>query len=315
MSVYTSVSAADLAAFLADYPVGPLLAHRGIAAGVENSNFFVDTASGRYVLTLFERLSAADLPPYLALMAHLAGRGIPCPAPLLDRHGRNLRQLCDRPAVLVPCLPGQGLARASVADCAAVGAMLGRMHRVVADFTGQWPNPRGAAWRAQAAAQLLPLLSGAELALLQAEMAADALPAPALPAGVVHADLFRDNVLFVAPGQIGGVIDFYFAGHDSFLFDLAVTVNDWCSADDGALVDDACLALLTAYAGERPFVAGERLAWGRSLRAAALRFWLSRLLDAHGPRPGETVTRRDPDEYRRILLQRRAVGEALPWPH
>lgn len=314
MSVYTTVTAADLAAFLIDYPVGALLAQRGIADGVENSNYFVDTERGRYVLTLFERLAAEALPPYLALMTHFARHGIPCPAPLVDGQGRSLRQLNGRPAVLVPCLPGRWTAQPTLADCAAVGAMLGRLHRAAGDFPLRWPNPRGVAWRRDTAATLQSLLSADERQLLAAGLAADRDLASVLPAGMVHADLFRDNVLFTAPGQIGGVIDFYFAGYDSFLFDVAVTVNDWCSRPDGGLDEAATLALLGAYDAERPFLAAERAAWGAALQAAALRFWLSRLADAHSPRAGETVTRRDPDEYRRILEQRRAAGDALPWP-
>lgn len=312
MSVYTSVTAADLAAFLIDYPLGALLAHRGIADGVENSNYFVDTERGSYVLTLFERLAAHELAPYLALMTHLAARGIPCPAPLADRHGQVLQQLNGRPAVLVPRLPGQWTAQPTPADCAAVGAVLGRMHLAVADFLPDWPNPRGARWRQQTGEHLLPLLAADDKRLLAEELAHDAAPLPVLPGGVVHADLFRDNVLLAAPGRIGGVIDFYFAGRDSFLFDLAVTVNDWCSEGDGRVQPARAAALLHAYAAERPFLPVEREVWGRVLCAAALRFWLSRLLDAHCPRPGESVTRRDPDEYRRILQQRRATTLPLP---
>lgn len=314
MSVFTAVSAADLALLLAAYDLGEVQSLRGIADGVENSNYFVDTERGAYVLTLFERLTAAELPRYLALLSHLAARGIPCPAPLADRHGQCLQQVNGRPAILVPRLPGAWLAQPTAAHCAAVGAMLARLHLAVADFPLAWPNPRGADWRLQAAAAVRSFLPATEQALLDSELAEQTAAGDGLPGGLVHADLFRDNVLFTPAGSIGGVIDFYFAGTDSFLFDLAVTVNDWCGAPDGSLDAPRSQALLDAYHAVRPLVAAEQAAWGRTLRAAALRFWLSRLVDFHCPRPGIAVTQRDPEQYRAVLAARRAVASGLPWP-
>ncbi len=315
MSVFTPVSREQLAAWLAAYDLGALRALAGIAEGVQNSNFFVDTedgAHGRHVLTLFENVDPAALPFYLDLMAHLARHGIPCPAPRPMRDGRLLGTLNGRPAALFSRLSGASVAQPSPAHCAAAGAALAGLHLAGRDFPAP-PHPRGADWVEATAARLLPRLPAADAGLLADELAAQRAPLGELPAGVIHADLFRDNVLFVDDGavpRIGGLLDFYFAGRGDFLFDLAVAANDWCGDDDGRLDERRLQALLAAYHAVRPLVAGERAAWPRRLRAAALRFWLSRLEDFHCPQPGETVTVRDPEAYRRILLARRALGAA-----
>ncbi|MFC5299750.1 homoserine kinase [Azospira restricta] len=312
MSVFTSVSREQLAVWLEAYDLGAPTALVGIAEGVQNSNFFVDTERGRHVLTLFERgVDAALLPFYLDLMAHLAQHGIPCPAPRPMRDGRLLGELNGRPAALFSRLAGASVLRPTPAQCAAAGAALARLHLAGRDFPAP-PHPRGSDWVAATAARLRPLLPAADAALLADELAAQGAPAAALPAGVIHADLFRDNVLFVGDGdapRIGGLLDFYFAGRGDFLFDLAIVANDWCD-DDGGLDAIRLQPLLAAYHAARPLTAAELAAWPRQLRAAALRFWLSRLEDFHCPQPGETVTVRDPDAYRRILLARRALGDA-----
>ncbi|MBW7902178.1 MAG: homoserine kinase [Rhodocyclaceae bacterium] len=316
MSVFTPVSREQLAAWLAAYDLGAPTALAGIAEGVQNSNFFVDTDAGgergRHVLTLFERVDPATLPFYLDLMAHLARHGIPCPAPRPMRDGRLLGTLNGRPAALFSRLAGASVARPTPAHCAAAGEALARLHLAGRDFPAP-PHPRGADWVEAAAARLLPRLPAADAGLLADEIAAQREPSPPLPAGVIHADLFRDNALFVGDGaspRIGGLLDFYFAGRGDFLFDLAVVANDWCGEDDGGLDDARLRALIAAYRALRPLTADECAAWPRRLRAAALRFWLSRLEDFHCPQPGETVTVRDPDAYRRILLARRALGDA-----
>ncbi|MBI2307985.1 MAG: homoserine kinase [Rhodocyclales bacterium] len=316
MSVFTSVSPAQLADWLQRYDLGAPTALAGIAEGVQNSNFFVDTERGRHVLTLFERVDPAQLPFYLDLMAHLAQHGIPCPAPRPMRDGRLLGELNGRPAALFSRLQGRSVIVPTPAQCAAAGAALARLHLAGRDFPAP-PHPCGPAWIEATAARLLPRLPAADATLLADELAAWRATGTALPAGVIHADLFRDNVLFVGNGQhpeqasqIGGLLDFYFAGHGEFLFDLAIVANDWCATADGGLDAGRLQALLAAYHACRPLTAAECAAWPRQLRAAALRFWLSRLEDFHCPQPGETVTVRDPEAFRRILLQRRALADA-----
>jgi homoserine kinase type II len=313
MSVYTKVTEPELGQWLAHYDVGALVRLQPIAAGIENTNYFVDTARGRYVLTLFERLPRADLPFYLDLMTHLAGDGIPCPLPIADRAGRTLGELNGKPAALVSRLAGAWVLEPGPKHCAEVGQVLGRMHVSAGTYGGALDNPRGPRWWHWAAPQVLPFLDDERRALLEAELATQAAHRhDDLPRAAVHADLFRDNVLF-ENDRIGGVIDFYFAGVDALLFDVAVTVNDWCVNADGRIDEVRARALLAAYRAERPFTATERAAWPIMLRAAALRFWLSRLYDFHLPRAGELVHAHDPEHFRRILALRVAESPHLPW--
>jgi homoserine kinase type II len=307
LSVYTPVSQAELARWLGNYSVGRLEAVEPIKAGIENSNFFVTTTQGRYVLTLFERLPAQELPFYLELMAHLARHGIPCPAPIADLADHYLQQLNGKPAALVTCLPGASLERPGEAECAELGALLARMHLAGRSYPAYLENPRGAKWWRIAAADVRGFLHAEQRALLDAELAFQAQHRfPDLPRGPVHADLFRDNALFER-GRISGVIDFYFAGVDTFLYDVAVCANDWCLVEpssDVRLDEARTRALLAAYAGVRSLTPLERAAWPVMLRAAALRFWLSRLHDFHLPRPGMLVHAHDPEHFRRVLAAR-----------
>lgn len=307
MSVYTRVGRDDLAAWLTPLQLGELVDHAGIAAGVQNSNYFVTTTTGRFVLTVFEVIAPAQLDGYLGLMAHLAERGLPCPQPLTDAAGRHWRPLAGKPAALLTCLPGAVEEAPGVAHCRALGEVLARLHRAAADFPGLPPNPCGAAWRAATGKMLLPALSTADAALLADELAFQAAQdAAALPAGPVHGDLFRDNVLWTPGECLSGVLDFYFAGVDVWLFDLAVVANDWCATP-------AHLAALVAgYEAERPLTPAEREAWPAQRRAAALRFWLSRLEAHHRPRAGEVVTVKDPLHFRHLLEHLRLAPAALP---
>lgn len=317
MSVFTPVTHDQLSAWLRNYSIGTLLELDGIAAGVENSNFFVTTTHGRYVLTLFEKLTRAELPFYIHLMAHLARHGIPCPAPVADRDNEYLGTLNGKPAAIVSRLAGASLAEPTAAHCAAVGGMLADMHVAGQSYGRRLDNPRGPQWWRETAPQIMPFLAADEQVLLGEELRFQALyRREDLPRGVVHADLFRDNVLFGAMDEttrIGGVIDFYFAGHDALLFDVAVTVNDWCTDAVGELDAARTTALLAAYDAVRPFTAQERGAWPLMLRAAALRFWLSRLYDYHLPRQGEMVQVKNPNQYRDILGLRIAANGNLPW--
>ena len=309
MSVYTPVSEAELAAWLANYSVGRLEACEPIEAGIENTNYFVTTTQGRYVLTLFERLPAQELPFYLGLMAHLARHGIPAPAPIADLGDQYLGRLNGKPAALVTCLAGRSVERPGAPECAELGALLARMHLAGRSYAVYLENPRGPKWWRLAASEVRPFLDAGQCALLDGELAFQAGQRfPDLPRGPVHADLFRDNALF-ENGRISGVIDFYFAGVDCLLYDVAVCANDWCLADvrhDPALAPERTAALLGAYEAVRPWAALERAAWPAMLRAAALRFWLSRLHDFHLPRPGMLVHAHDPGHFRRILECRRA---------
>ena len=316
MAVFTPISGDQLERWLANFDLGRLLAFEGIASGIENTNFFVDTEAGRFVLTLFERLSNEQLPFYLGMMKHLAARGVPCPDPLEDRNGRLLGELNGKPAALVTRLRGTSNMHPEAGHCAQVGTVLARMHGAAADYPGMLPNLRGLDWWRDTTPRVLPFLDAAQSALLRDELEAqEAFAATALhrslPASAVHADLFRDNVLFDGD-RLGGVIDFYFAGRDSWLFDLAVTCNDWCIDDrTGEFAPPRLDAMLSAYRAERSPEEAEHAAWPMMLRASALRFWLSRLFDFHLPRPAEMVTPKDPAHFERILRARRASTPPL----
>jgi homoserine kinase type II len=316
MSVFTTVTAEQLEAWLKNYDLGTLVELKGIAAGIENTNYFVTTTHGRYVLTLFEKLTAHELPYYLNLMAHLAQHGIPCPAPLADRAGRYLGELNGKPASLVTRLAGKDLANPTPADCAKVGAVLARIHIAGQSYTGQMHNPRGSAWWAAATPKLLPFLNHKDAAMLQAAaLQPDAPGVAQLPRGAIHADLFRDNVLF-DNGEVAGVIDFYFACSGALLYDVAITVNDWCNQADSRLDPARTSALLAGYHAVRSFTHEERGAWVAMLRAGALRFWVSRLHDFYLPRPGELTHAKDPGHFQRLLQSHIAHERELPpLPH
>jgi homoserine kinase type II len=308
MSVFTPVTVDEARAFVAPYQVGDIIDFQNIAAGVENSNFFVTTTEGRYVLTIFEKISRADLDFYMGLMAHLHARGIPCAAPLQTIDHVILQALNGKPAALVTRLAGNDIAHPAPDDCRAVGAALARMHGAAASFTLTMPNWRGLSWWQQYAGELRPFLSASENQLLAAELAWQAgFDDLALPRGVIHGDLFRDNILWDDHGthHTPQMIDFYFACDEHLLFDVAVTVNDWCldfSAYPGAnLNDENTRALLEGYASIRPFTPGERGAWPQMLRAAVLRTWLGRLGYHHFPRNSELTHPKDHPFSQRLL--------------
>jgi homoserine kinase type II len=311
VSVYTAVSEAELNDWLRQYSVGRLTACEPIKSGIENTNYFVTTTQGRYVLTLFERLPAHELPFYLDLMAHLARHGIPCPAPIADLSDKYLGSLNGKPAALVTRLPGRSIEHPEPAHCDELGALLARMHLAGRSYGAYLENPRGPKWWRLAARDVTPFIDERKRSLLEQELAFQAEHRfPDLPRGPVHADLFRDNALFER-GRLSAVFDFYFAGVDCLLYDLAVCANDWCLAKDFSLEAGRAGALLSAYHALRPLTALERDAWPAMLRAAALRFWLSRLYDFHLPRPGMLVHAHDPEHFRRVLESR--VATPAPW--
>jgi len=312
MSVFTTVTADELAAWLERYTVGTLVSHEGIAAGIENTNYFVTTSAGRFVLTLFEKLKTEELPFYLGLMDHLADHGVPSAKPIRDLSGGFLGELNGKPAALVRFLAGSDLTEPNADHCARVGDVLADIHRAGQSYGSKMANPRGPRWWKSAMPEILPFLGPEDAALLTEEVRFQSLYRfEDLPQGAIHADLFRDNVLW-QDGHISGVIDFYFACTDRLLYDVAIAVNDWCVEADGTLDRSRTHALVQAYHLIRPFTAIERDAWHVMLRAAALRFWVSRLYDFYLPRPGELTHAKDPHHFRRILSSHVARERELP---
>jgi len=313
MAVFTEVAPGTAAALMARLDLGTLVDLQPCASGIENTNYFCDTTRGRYVITLFERLTAEQLPFYLHLMKHLAERGIPVPGPHADSGGEILLAVCGKPAAVVDRLPGSHRLAPDAAHCAMVGEMLARMHMAALDFPRVQPNLRGLAWWEETVPLVLPFLDDAQRTLIlgelafQQQFAASAMHA-SLPHGAIHADLFRDNVTFVdgAGGdRLGGFFDFYFAGVDALLFDIAVCLNDWCTdADSGRLAEERANAFVDAYAGVRPLTGDEVRLTPALLRAAALRFWLSRLWDRHLPRDAALLAAHDPTPFERVLRER-----------
>ena len=318
MAVYTEVSFDEAASLVARLGLGELTGLHGIRSGIENTNYFADTASGSYVLTVFERLTHAQLPFYLHLMKHLAERGIPVPGPKADATGAILHTLSAKPAAVIDRLPGGHRLAPDAAHCARLGTMLARMHLAGGDFAMRQPNLRGLAWWAETVPVVLPFLTPEQRALIESELAyqqqlAASAAHAALPRGAIHADLFRDNAMFDAGPDgdvLTGVFDFYFAGIDAFAFDIAVCINDWCiDLATGQLVEARAAALVEAYAAVRPLTGGERRLLPALMRAAALRFWLSRLWDLHLPRDAALLTAHDPAHFERVLRER----VAAPW--
>ena len=313
MAVYTEVGFAEADALLQRLGLGALTDLRGIRSGIENTNYYATTARGQWVLTLFERLPRAQLPYYLRLMQHLAGAGIPVPAPQADAAGEVVHTLAGKPAAVVTRLPGSHRLAPDAPHAAQVGEMLARMHAAGAGFALEQPHLRGLAWWAETVPVVLPHLQPAQAALLRDELAFQqalaASPAgQALPRGPIHADLFRDNVMFdetAGEDRLCGFFDFYFAGTDTLLFDVAVCLNDWCAdLDSGRLADDRANAFIGAYQEVRPLTHGEVRAMPALLRAAAFRFWLSRLWDWHLPRDAALLQPKDPTHFERVLRDR-----------
>jgi homoserine kinase type II len=313
MSVYTTVTPDELDAWLARYTFGALVDLAPIAAGIENTNYFVTTERGRFVLTLYERLPADELPFYLNLMAHLAKAGVEVPAPAPDRTGALFSHLNGRPAGLVSRIDGAPVERPSAEACAAVGDALARLHLASQSYRARLTNRRGPAWWRQAARAVRVFVTPEQNELLTNEVRFQTgFGKGTLPKGAIHGDLFCDNVLF-ADGRVAGIIDFGFAATDFFAYDLAIAVNDWCVEGNGsgALDDARMMAMVAAYHAVRALTDDERVQWTALLRAAALRFWLSRLYDLYLPRPGELTHAHDPAPFERIL-RARAAAPARP---
>ena len=309
MAVFTPVTEEQAALLMSQLGLGELTDLRGIEGGIENTNYFATTDLGEYVLTLFERLNHEQLPFYLFLMKHLAEKGIPVPNPAANQDGDILHTLCDKPAAVVNRLLGKSQLAPDAAHCAEVGAMLARMHLAGEDYNRSQPNLRGLAWWNDTVPVVLPFLDEGQARLLQSELAyqnhiAQGAAYQALPRGPVHADLFRDNVMFEGE-KLTGFFDFYFAGNDTWLFDLSVCMNDWCiDLNSGEHAPDRALAMLNAYQEVRPLRPAERQLLPAMLRAGALRFWISRLWDFYLPRDAAMLKPHDPTHFERVLRAR-----------
>lgn len=311
MAVFTEVSFDEAAAFLRSLNLGQLQTIKGATGGIENTNYFVDTDQGQFVLTLFERLTFEQLPFYLHLMKHLANRGIPVPDPVADGGGAILHRVKGKPAAVVNKLRGHSELAPTPAHCASVGGMLARLHLAGLDYPRQQPNLRGLAWWNETVPVVRPYLTQAQSSLILAELAyqnqiAASSAYGSLPRGAIHADLFRDNVMF-DQGELTGFFDFYFAGCDTFLFDIGICLNDWCinletGAQDAARAD----AFMAAYQAVRPLSAQERELLPALQRAGALRFWISRLWDFYLPREAAVLKAHDPSHFERVLRERLA---------
>ncbi len=301
MSVFTPVSDADARALLAHYALGELERLEGIAQGVENTNYFLDATTGAYVLTLFEHIPRADLPFYVGLMDHLAHHGITCPQPMRREDGEMLAEVNGKPACIVTRLPGSPRAQPGPDDCRAVGGILAGMHVAGVEYDAGLANPRGRAWRERFAAAVAPRLTPEENELIAEENRYQSIHDDhVLPQGVIHGDLFHDNVLWDDEGN-GGVIDFYFACDDVLLYDVAIAVNDWCARADATLDEARVAAFLEGYEVERPLERLERTLWPVMLRRAALRTWLGRLGYSHFPRDSHMTIPKDHGFSRRLL--------------
>ena len=306
MSVFTKVSIEEADKWVkSNFSLGRVTDLRGILSGIENTNYFLDTDQETFVLTLFEKLTDAELPFYLQLMSHLSSHGILVPNPIQGFDGKLFRALNGKPAAIVTKLPGAPVLNPKEQHVYQVGEHLARLHKAGQSYPMALKNLRGHSWWSQVAPDIYPFLSDDEKSLLKLEInyQAEALPKD-LPTGPIHADLFRDNVLFDR-GRIGGFIDFYFACVDLWIYDVAITANDWCVKPDGSLEEKRVKALLEGYQSIRDFNDNEKLVWPRMLRAGALRFWVSRLYDFHLPRPGEMTHAHDPLQFKKILMSHR----------
>ncbi|MDH5516980.1 MAG: homoserine kinase [Gammaproteobacteria bacterium] len=315
MSVYTTIEHEELETFLGRYNVGQLVSYQGISDGIENTNYFVTTQQqqqqSEFVLTIFEAHSAEEMPYFLDLMAHLNEHQVPSAHPIADTQGQMLQTIKNKPAALVQKLKGRSILQPTAMHCQKLGSALGKLHSAGLSFPQHQGNTRGPRWWQDTTRLLADKLSADDLTVLHQEMQFQASQSHAdIPRGLIHADLFRDNALWYKD-ELSGIIDFYFASTDALLYDVAVTVNDWCNLPDGALDYTKVSAFLTAYHQQRALSPPEKDLWPVMLRAGALRFWLSRLYAIHFPKQGEMTHQKDPDEFKNILLQRRQDSAAI----
>jgi len=308
MSVYTNVSAHELDKFLGGYSLGQLQQFTGISDGIENTNYFITTSKGQYVLTIFEQLTSEELPYFLKLMAFYAEAGLPTAHPITDNQNQYINILHSKPAALVKRLNGVSVDIANAAQCKQVGMQMARMHVSSEKFSMSRQASRNKEWRNQTAKLVMPKLNKEEQILLQNELDyLETKKIDSLYTSVIHADLFRDNVLFI-DDELTGIIDFYYAYNGFSIYDLAVAINDWCTTGEKGRDRENITALLLAYQTIRTIEQNERDSLYYFLRLAALRFWLSRLRDKYFPRGGEITHIKDPDRFK-IIVQERSKNE------
>ena len=311
MSVYTVIERCELEQHLTRFEVGELVAFEGIDAGIENTNYFVTTTTGEFVLTLFEFMPHATLPFFLELTAHLSARAVACACPIADRQGTLVQHFKAKPAALVQRLRGSSIDGPQRTHCTAIGCAIGTMHQAARSFTSSRANDRGHEWRKETAAVLLPVVPREEAALLTEEIAfLRASTFHELPSGIIHSDLFRDNALFDGD-ELTGIIDFYYAHDGALIYDLAVTVADWCFDSDGGFDAVGARAVLDGYDKVRPIEPAERAAWSTCVRAAGVRFWMSRLKDQYFPRPGHLTHTKDPTPFKKVCMVAREQAARL----
>lgn len=308
MSVYTKVSDEEIRRFLNDYDLGGFVALQGIAQGITNSNYFLTTTAGSFVLTVFETLQQNELPFFLELKQHLSKNGVACPSPVARKDGRLDSVLAGKPACLVSRLKGSDTGWPTAAQCFNTGAMLAKMHLAGQSFPHTMANPRFSGWWRDAYTRLAPVLNSEDAALLKSEI--DYLEqnsGESLPGGIIHADLFKDNVLLDGQ-EVAGFIDFYYACNGNFMYDLAIAVNDWARTADNRLDPELQQAFIDGYESIRPRNSAERAYFTTAQRAGCVRFWVSRLLDFHFPQEGEMTFIKDPNVFRDLLLGLRENG-------
>ena len=327
MAVYTRLSKQDICSLLALYDLGELENYKGIAGGVENTNYFLDIRTNntvqRYVLTLFEYLPENSLPFFIDYTDELKAEGLPVPAAIRDRAGNALHKVMNKPALIVPCFPGHQPDSISVKHCEQLGSLLGKIHKTGLSSSLKQPNQRGITWLNNQQKRLSNLLPRDDAEYMKdqwQQITAELAEHTQLPKGLIHGDLFHDNTLF-SNDQLTGVIDFYQASYDYLLYDLAVTVNDWCIRDDLELDQEKTTLLLTNYAAIRPFTLAEKKAWQLMLKLAAFRFWVSRIITfVHPEKPFDSAHKTtleqsflDPDKFKFMLEKRnKQVKIALP---
>lgn len=308
MSVYTVVNQSELEVFLQDFDLGELLKFEGISAGIENTNYFVDTTKGRFVLTIFEHHSFEELPYFLDIMAFMAEHQIPTAHPKPTQSGAYLNPLKGKPAALVERLVGAGVENPSVKQCEVMANNLAKFHLAGQAYQQHRDNDRDLEWAKQTYDLVASYLPDDEKAMIQAEIDYQgAVDWAHLPQSVIHADLFCDNALFNGD-DLSGIIDLYYACNGAMLYDIAVMVNEWCRLEDLSLCPEKTSQALAAYQNLRPFQEAETQAWQAALRMGALRFFLSRLKDKHMPREGEMTQIKDPNVFKSLLAQHQTLA-------
>ena len=305
MSVYTSISDTEFSEILKTYSLGDFIASQGIQAGIENTNYFVSTTTGEYIFTLFEKINEQELKLYLSLLQELSIAGIACPQPQTNFNKQTIGHIKNKPFTLVTRLNGKNLTSANAEQCKAIAIELAKLHTTPLSISNSsdklLKNRRGKRWREKTANQLLNKLPPSDSKLLSAEIAFQhSFDDSRLPKGIIHADLFKDNALF-ENGKLSGIIDFYDACYDTYLYDIAITINAWCTDTKGELIEPLVNAFLQGYQSIRPLTEEEKEAWSMLLRIAAMRFWLSRLEDSQTQRQGDLTHCKNPKEYQHIL--------------